>query len=541
MNKEVKNSHVQSILNGALILTLAGLFTKVLSASYRIPYHYIAGDVGFYIYQQVYPLYGISLLLGTYGFPVIISKLIAENRHNKRVISLILRTSFMLLSLMNGLFFALQYLFAEQIASWMGDDKLTPLIQIISLSFLFIPFLAVIRGYYQGINNMVPTALSQVAEQMVRVGTILLLSFLLLHQGYDLYVAGAGAIFGSITGAITSLFVLGAFLLKHKKRLPIRGQYQITDEVSAVLKKVALQGSLICLSGMGLLFIQLVDSFTLFSQLVLEGTGELKAKIMKGTYDRGLPLIQLGTVVGTAFSLALVPVISSAVSNRDQKLMREKSRLSLKLSLVVGIGAAMGLVGIMQSTNAMLYGDIKGTDTLQILSLLIVFTTLSATTAAILHGMGYMYVPALAVLGGLVLKYVLNIALIAVYETEGAAIASVLSFAFIAGVNTLYLRLKIRMSMIGGKSIGSILMAACVMLVVLKLYELGAYSLVEANNRHTTFYSSQALSAVCLGGVLYIYLILRNGVFTLNELLDIPLGDKVAKYIEKNKNKGDKK
>lgn len=77
-----KKSNVLMLLNGAVILTLAGLFTKILSASYRIPYHHIAGDVGFYIYQQVYPLYGIILQISTYGFPVIISKLVSEHVAN---------------------------------------------------------------------------------------------------------------------------------------------------------------------------------------------------------------------------------------------------------------------------------------------------------------------------------------------------------------------------------------------------------------------------------------------------------------------------
>ncbi len=67
-------------LRGAFILTLAALFTKILSAFYRIPYQNIAGDVGFYIYQQVYPFYGIFLALSTYGYPVAISKLIAQNK-----------------------------------------------------------------------------------------------------------------------------------------------------------------------------------------------------------------------------------------------------------------------------------------------------------------------------------------------------------------------------------------------------------------------------------------------------------------------------
>ena len=68
----------QAFWRGAIILTIASFVTKVLSAFYRIPYQNIAGDVGFYIYQQIYPFYGFCLILATYGFPIIISKMVAE-------------------------------------------------------------------------------------------------------------------------------------------------------------------------------------------------------------------------------------------------------------------------------------------------------------------------------------------------------------------------------------------------------------------------------------------------------------------------------
>ncbi len=68
----------QAFWRGAIILTIASFVTKVLSAFYRIPYQNIAGDIGFYIYQQIYPFYGFCLILATYGFPVIISKMVAE-------------------------------------------------------------------------------------------------------------------------------------------------------------------------------------------------------------------------------------------------------------------------------------------------------------------------------------------------------------------------------------------------------------------------------------------------------------------------------
>ncbi len=74
----MESKKYQAFWRGAIILTIASFVTKVLSAFYRIPYQNIAGDVGFYIYQQIYPFYGFCLILATYGFPIIISKMVAE-------------------------------------------------------------------------------------------------------------------------------------------------------------------------------------------------------------------------------------------------------------------------------------------------------------------------------------------------------------------------------------------------------------------------------------------------------------------------------
>src|SRR3954453_14485409 len=81
MQKSLKPS--KAVFKGAFILTIAALFTKILSAFYRIPFQNIVGDVGFYIYQQVYPFYAIAIALSTYGFPVVISKLYTEEMNKK--------------------------------------------------------------------------------------------------------------------------------------------------------------------------------------------------------------------------------------------------------------------------------------------------------------------------------------------------------------------------------------------------------------------------------------------------------------------------
>ena len=109
-----------------------------------------------------------------------------------------------LLVLIRDWFYRLLYTVfgAETIAVAMGDIHLDKLLRVISFSFLLMPFLSVARGYFQGFNNMMPTAVSQVIEQTIRVSIIVFLSLFLIAHGFDLYTVGAGAMLGSIGGLI---------------------------------------------------------------------------------------------------------------------------------------------------------------------------------------------------------------------------------------------------------------------------------------------------------------------------------------------------
>src|SRR5690606_13618770 len=156
----------QRLLKGAFLLTLAALFTKVLSIVYRIPYQNITGDVGFYIYQQVYPIHGIIFTLAMYGFPVVIAKFIAEERNNAFQV---LAVSFFVLTVVSVVFCTLLYLFSPVLANVVGDPGLAPLYRTMSFAVLFVPIISVLRGMFQAREYALPTALSQIVEQLVRV------------------------------------------------------------------------------------------------------------------------------------------------------------------------------------------------------------------------------------------------------------------------------------------------------------------------------------------------------------------------------------
>ncbi|OLS34140.1 polysaccharide biosynthesis protein [Bacillus sp. MRMR6] len=531
----------KALFRGAFILALAALVTKILSAVYRIPFQNIVGDVGFYIYQQIYPFYGLAIVLATTGFPVVISKLYTElkERGDREKIKFLLLASYGILQLFGFICFLILYFGSEYIASWMNDSQLAILLRVVSLVFLLFPIVSILRGFFQGNGDMVPTAISQVGEQLTRTFTILFLAYVLSKGGYSLYLIGGGAMFGSVTGSIVSVLILFMFLRVRKQWkvvAPRKGLLlDYTKEFKAIFIALTFQGLTICISGMLMIFIQLADSLNLYALLVNSGIEIQTAKGLKGIFDRGQPLIQLGIVVATAMSLSLVPLITSVRMKRDLRFLHDKVQLALRISIVVGIGASAGLSTIIEPTNIMLFENNLGSPVLGILSFVILFTSIIMTINAILQGMGVLIFPSIAVAIAFPIKYVLNAILVPGFSTMGAAYATLITLFIVCAL--LYRKFKrvLTIPLVPFPFIKTILLAGGMMVIFLKgyLYLIAQIEVPIGFERITA--AAQALSGVVLGGCLYFLIVIRGGVFHEKELALFPFGSKLSLFLPKMK------
>jgi len=525
-------------MKGAFILTLAAIITKVLSAVYRIPFQNIVGDVGFYIYQQVYPFYGIAVSLATYGFPVIISKLYADKIANNDLMGArtVLRTSFLSLLLFNGFIFIFIYTFSKSIAVAMGDLQLAPLLKIVSFSFLFIPIIASIRGYFQGIGNMVPTALSQVGEQLVRVLAIIGFSILLIQNGSNLYEVGGGAIFSSILGGFVAILILVTFIWKWKHMTEWGFSLLKMKFSFRVFKVLLTDGIAVCISGMILIMFQLVDALQLYSLLVEHGIEEDKAKEIKGIFDRGQPIIQVGTVLATSLSLSLVPFITTAKNKGNLEEIKPYIHLSYRVSFTIGAAASIGLILIMKPLNTMLFQNDDGSTVLSILSLSILFSSIFLTISAVLQGLGHIYFPALTIIIGIGLKYIFNYWFIREWNTTGAALATVMSLLIISLIIIWKIKNTLGEFILSRKFYTLILTAMVLMIFVVSGQLFIFQYFIETDSRLTS--SIQAIFSALIGGFIYIFVIIRGKMFNEVELSMLPLGNKLVRFLPKKEKGG---
>ncbi len=526
-NQPYKTS--KDLLRGALILSVAALIVKVLSAAYRIPYQNIVGDIGFYIYQQAYPFYGIVLTLSTVGFPVIISKLIAEKEFS---IKDILAASFLVLSVVALVMFTSLFLGATWIANKMGDPHLASLLQIISFYYLLMPFTTILRGYFQGINDMVPTAISQVTEQLIRVTMILVLTPFLMYQGYSLYDAGEGAVFGSVIGGIVGLIPLLAFFIWRREHRSIRQNHIHSRTFPIIIRVLLFQGFAFCISSLILVLFQLVDSLHLYSLLRYSGVGEVAAKEWKGIYDRGQPLLQLGTIVANSLSLSIVPIISSYVKKNLEVELLSKIRLALRVSITIGLASTVGLICMIEPVNVMLFTDTKGSLTLAIFSIAILFSSVIMTITAVIQSLGFYLVPVIIVLAGVVSKWCLNVWFVPRYGISGAAMATVLALFGMAVCLSFMLKRYLKATLFSKKDVWIILRSTVFMVIVLFLFN-SLFDLFLHQARYVV--TVQALLGVGVGAITFISAILRGNLFKQEELVLLPFGYKLIRLNKKNR------
>ncbi|MGN1401644.1 MAG: oligosaccharide flippase family protein [Bacillus sp. (in: firmicutes)] len=535
----IKNKDLSGkFLKGAFILTFSSIFIKLLSAIYRIPYQNIVGDIGFYVYQQVYPFYSFILVVGTYGFPVVVSKLLAEadTEGYQYTKTEVLTVASVTLSVAGLAGFVFLNRSAERIAEFMGDPMLAGSLKLISYSLLLVPVASVLKGLLQSEGNMVPTAAAQIVEQSMRVGIILLSCYLFYSSGIGVYKVAEGAYMGSVVGAVAGVIVLAIYWLRGKRQEPAWfDSVRVWRNYWPLTGKILGQGLLFALSSLILVFMQFLDALMLYPLLVDSGMQPTDAKQLKGIYDRGQPLIQLGTAAILALSLTLVPFISKFNKEKKRTMVMHYSELSLRLSLMLSMPAAVGLFWIIVPVNAALFTDTSGSSALRVLSLTILFGSIVITGIYVLQSMNCSATSIGIIAAGLLCKFILMIWLVPAYSIMGAAIATTSSFFLMALLLALSLRVIFKQAVLKSETVHLMALSTAVMSVFLAAER--TLVLMNGNPMETgrLFAVVEVLLCVGIGAALYMYLVIRKGLFSREELRLLPLGSKLEKILPKSK------
>lgn len=526
-------------LRGALVLAIAGMISKIMGSVYTIFLQNIIGDRGLGLYQMAYPIYSTLLILSTAGFPVAVSKFVAEHiaigdyRGAKKVF----RVATFLLLISGVVCFFVLWMGAQWFANISGDPAAVYAIRAIAPALLIVPVMAAIRGYFQGWQQMEPTAVSQVIEQFIRVGTIIIASWLLLSWGEEW--AAAGAAFGAVTGACVSFFLLIGYvwkkrqLFRHDVRMPNRIP---TERNRAVLKKLFYYAIPVSLGALVVPLMNNVDVITVGNLLKQTGISQEQATEMFGLLSgRAFKLMMLPSTIATAIGVALMPAIASALAVKDMRKAYNRMELAMRMTVLIALPASVGLFLLAKPVDIMLFKDSSGTSTIMAISLATLFSSVQLTTSAVLQGMGFVYAPVRNLFIGGVCKFIFNLMLVPVYGIEGAAFSTVLSFFIAAALNLWDVTRRSGLSFDSGLLFWRPVMAVTIMgaATLLTIREGLPYFLAHLASERLG-YAAFTISAIGIAGLVYGLALLASGSLTKEDLYSVPrIGPQMARFLEK--------
>lgn len=513
--------NMKTFMKGASILTIAAIIVKILGAVYRVPFQNMVGDKGFYIYQQVYPFIGIFIVWTSYGFAVAVSKLLAGSTSRGEEKAL-LRVAFTYLVGLSVSFFILLMVFAPFFARSMGDPELVSLLRAGAYIVLLMPLLAVLKGSFQSKGQMIPVAVSGVGEQASRVAVVLVGTWVALRAGATLYTAGEIAMWGAVVGGSAGIVILLIYF-----RNTFKGPVE-RIETWSVIKELTVISLSVSASSLILLLFQLVDSFTIFNLLVRNGIVGEQAMLLKGVYDRGQPLAQMGILVATTLALAIVPLIAHHAGKKEGRGALPFIRLTYRTAFLFGWAAAAGLVLVLPFVNEMLFETRDGTASLIIFSVQIFWLSLILPLTAILQGVGKVKVPTLLLVAGVVVKVIANLLLIPILNVTGAALAGNIGFIVIMLGIVLYFKLVWPMRLAPTRFYGWVFVATLVMYAVVIPWMFVMNQMLENNWGSRMSATLISLSSVGLGGAVFLFVVMKSRIMAEKEWYLLPFGKRLA-------------
>lgn len=531
-----------TFLQGAATLGIAGVVGKLLGAIFRIPLVWIIGSVGLGYYQTAYPIYVMLVAIATSGFPVAISKMVSarlafgnEQGANK-VFWLVFKimAGFGILA-SASIFFGAKYLVTER---FRNPDAYLALISLVP-AILFVPLMAAFRGYFQGHNNMRPSALSQVIEQLARVVFGIVLAIALAPKG--LKYGAAGATFGATAGAIVGLSVMVYLYLKRDKEAESQISTKEFEEESngKILKELLTIALPIIIGALVMPTMNMIDLALVMGRLEAAGFTNAEANSMYGQLTgMAATLINLPQVMTSAIAVSLVPVISAAYAVGNRAKLQNNTSLAIRVSMLIGLPAAVGLFVLSTPIIRLLYPNEPTTvgQLLAIMSVGVVFLSLVQSFTSVLQGMGRAHVPVINLFIGAGVKIVLTFVLTGIpwLNVRGAAISTVSAYIVAAVLDYMSVKGMANMKFDIKLVLTRPLMTAGLMGICAR----GLYEILMMAFQFTSLSAFGQNAIATLLGVLagifvYMVALFKLKAITVEELEALPKGKSMTKKLRK--------
>ena len=520
-----------SFVGGTLLLMLSGILVKVIGAFFSIPLANLYGADGNDIFISAYYVYTAMYVISSAGLPVAVSKMVAEARARGqgREVRRIARVSTVTFVTLGAVLSLAMILLVDQICLFIGGSCRYAILTVAPTIF-FTCIVSAVRGYYQGMSNMMPTAVSQIIEALGKLLFGLGLATWLMKAGYSLDIVVAGAIGGVTLGTVFSALFVILYALRNKGApLPEGGSCRTDGEILRDLVRLAVP---ITVGASVFSVSALLDTFMVKLRLQ-EGClmTDAAAGYAYGAYGFSVKLFNLPLTLVTAIGVSLIPAISGALALGQREKTRNLTESAFRLTGLLAFPCAVGLAVIPQPILQVLYGSqpeacAVAAPLLRLLAPAVFLAGMVSVTNPVLQALGKVNLPVLSMGLGAAVKAVCNYVLVAVPEIgiSGAPMGTCLCYLTILLCNLVYIKRQgVEISLL--RSFGKTLLCALVMGVFVWLIHPPLTALLGGS-------LLAVLLTVGLAALLYLLLLVAVKALPKEDVLMLPKGEKIAKIFK---------
>lgn len=574
---------VNNFVNGAAILSVAGIIVKILGAIFRIPLSSIIGSEGMGLYQLAYPLYSFLLVISSSGFPVAISRLVAQaaNVGDYKLANRTFKLSRKLMFTLGLTASVIMILASGFVANKQGNSDSKYALMAIAPAILFVSVMSAYRGYFQGMQNMIPTAVSQIIEQFVKL--VAGLGFAAVFVKYGVEWGAAGAVGGVMLSEFVALIYVVFLYNKSKPGIlaDIRSMTSESADLTSkqIIKDVLLIAVPVAIGSAIMPLVSMIDQLIVINSLKsiipyingvpfgVEHFAEYATKhgieinsalsmtqiaaeyselydnyvtsiatslygIMSGNCS---PITSLPLIFSTSLAISIVPAVSKFHAKRNKRGVHETSSTSLRLTSLIVYPCALGIFVMSEPIIRVLYSNLAeweipfAVNCLRVMSLTLLVLPLVNSSTAILQGLGKQNIPVINLaIGAFFIKIPLTYILVKNPNLNilGAALGSVCIYAFAAILDLIcvvyFTRLKLKpMSTFFKPLVSSVIMGFAAFL---------SYDIVL---RFTSSFIVSMGIGVIVGVIFYILLVFIMHMIHKEDLKYVPKGDIIAEKFGK--------
>ncbi len=528
----------QTFMMNVLTVVFSQVVIKLLGFLYRVVTTNIEGfgDAGNGYYNYGYQIYVLLLAISSVGIPNAIAKLVSEKcaTDDFKGAYRIFKSALILFAVIGGALSALLFVFAPFIADVICDlPKVVHTLRVLAPAIFFVSMSSVIRGFFQGMNNMKATSTSQVIEQFLKSTSTILIVMAMVGNPPE-YMAAGATLATTLSTFLSFIYLLGFYRANKKD---IKERLRNAPPISHVPFRKIAKGILyvsipISLGAIVSSINRVLDLMTVVRGLQTALAGmydtpealKAAANSLQGMLSKGDVIINLPLALNIAFSTVLVPTVAGALARGDKKTAGEKVSISLLMSVIIALPATAGCMLLSDNIFKALYPNApEGGMLFAMSAVTIFFSAINQTNSGSLQGMGKVFVPAIGLLCGGAVKLVVNLLLVPIPSINiyGAPIGSILCQAIACAVTFFVMKKNLDFELSVTKYILKPLAATAIM-------SAAVFAVMKVTEPMGVIISTAAaLAAGIAVYALAVFPIMK--IFSDDELKTLPMGRKLIK------------